>query len=222
MIKMENKNIQRNYDKEPIIIKDYNYIFWLLFQLWFIPIIIYIYVKNPGNLSEVSLYTSVFIVIPILIAPSLKVFFYARGKRTIKFLNDEIQFLHKDSIITSIKLSELEGVRKSYTDYYHKSQDLNPLQEIATIIIFPFIFLAHILLIINKYLLIQLLNKSKTKYRINSSILIFSNTSFINVFPTSEKTYLEVKDYILNKKNINIEEQDSIFRYAYFWEKINL
>ena len=37
------ENEERNYDENPIIIKDYNPIFLALYALLFVPIIIYIY-----------------------------------------------------------------------------------------------------------------------------------------------------------------------------------
>ncbi|MCT7567741.1 hypothetical protein [Aliarcobacter butzleri] len=45
-------NTTLDYDKEPIIIEDYNSLFIFLLNISLIPIIVYIYIYNPGGLDE--------------------------------------------------------------------------------------------------------------------------------------------------------------------------
>lgn len=218
---MQNENLKRDYDKNPIIIKDYNYIFWLLYQLWFIPIIVYIYIQNPGNLPEQHMSTNIFFVMPLMMIPSFRIYLKAKNKRTIKLLNDEVQFLHNNIIIESIQLSQITNIKKSYTDYYHKSQDLNPFQEIFTVIIFPFIIHAHFTLIINKFIL-KLKNKGNSSFKLFDSVIIFSDKSFINILPTTKKEYKDIEKYFFEKRKIKISKTKTFFQYSYFWEDIDL
>ena len=64
-------SIQRDYDKDPIVIEDYNYIFLFIDAIYTIPILLLIYIYNPGDVSEESLFRHVFIIVPIMMIPAV-------------------------------------------------------------------------------------------------------------------------------------------------------
>jgi len=59
----------RDYDKEPIVIEDYNPLFLALWTMSGIPLVIFIYIFNPGGTSSQSLSFNVFVIIPMLMFP---------------------------------------------------------------------------------------------------------------------------------------------------------
>jgi hypothetical protein len=101
---MENEKIERDYDKDPIIIEDYNLLFSALFTLYGVPIVIYLYIFNPGELDETSLSTNIFIVMPILMVPYIYPYFKNKSKRKIIIKNDYISFNHEEIEIEKIKI----------------------------------------------------------------------------------------------------------------------
>ena len=58
-----NPSTPRDYDKDPIVIEDYNPLFLALWTISAIPIVILIYIFNPGGTSEQSLSFNVFVII---------------------------------------------------------------------------------------------------------------------------------------------------------------
>ena len=104
-------NTTLDYDKEPIIIEDYNSLFIFLLNISLIPIIVYIYIYNPGGLDEGSLSRNIVITsffMSFFIRPYLK----SKGKRKIVLTNNDIKFKHENKILEEIKLSEITDIKK--------------------------------------------------------------------------------------------------------------
>ena len=96
------RNTILDYDNEPIIIRDYNSLFIFLLNISLIPIVMYIYIYNPGGLDEGSLFRNTIIVsffIGFFIRPYLK----SKGKRKIVLTNNDIKFKHENKILEEIK-----------------------------------------------------------------------------------------------------------------------
>ncbi len=98
---MESNAQPRDYDKDPIVIEDYNPLFLALWTISAIPIVILVYILNPGGTSEQSLSFNVFVIIPMLMFPYIYGYLKTKGKRKIILTDHEISFFHDDILIGS-------------------------------------------------------------------------------------------------------------------------
>jgi hypothetical protein len=219
-VQKSNQTKMRDYDKEPIVIEDYNYIFLFLDAVYTIPILLLIYIYNPGNVSEESLFRHVFIIIPIMMIPAMVGYKKAKGKRFIRFEDNQISYQNEEKEIEKIHINELTELKKSYTDFYHKSQELSLLGKLIAFIGFPFAILLHVELLINK-LMFHILKDGYKSYRFYDAIVIFTGNRFINILPTTIKEYNDVKKYFIEQLNVNIEHAPVYFKYAYGYENLN-
>lgn len=215
-----NPSIPRDYDKDPIVIEDYNYIFLFLDAIYTIPILLLIYIYNPGDVSEESLFRHVFIIIPIMMVPGVVGYKKAKGKRFIRFENNQISYQNEEKSIEKIQINELIELKKSYTDFYHKSQELSSIGKLITYIALPFAILLHFELLINK-LMFHILKDGYQSYRFYDAVMIFAGNRFINILPTTKKEYNDVKKYFIERLNVNIEHIPTYFKYAYGYENLN-
>ncbi|MDN5097303.1 hypothetical protein O8C85_01980 [Aliarcobacter butzleri] len=226
-------NTTLDYDKEPIIIEDYNSLFIFLLNISLIPIIVYIYIYNPGGLDEGSLSRNIVIrsfFMSFFIRPYLK----SKGKRKIVLTNNNIKFMHENKILEEIRLSEITDIKKTYIDLYHNSQVPNKLilifgyiiiilfviSQKAYYLLFLILFL-HIFLVITKYILHKMKDKNY-KYRLFDAIIVYNNDKFINILPTTNKDYQKVRNYFLDKSLGDIKNKKIYFEIAHSFERINL
>ena len=108
----------RDYDKRPIVIKDYNSIFMFI---EFLPTTIICFIASFFHSNKIILIFLVSQAFYFYIRPYL---FYGR-KRIIKMSNEKIEFLQNNEPIETINLNEKFEIYKTYDDYYHKSQNLS-------------------------------------------------------------------------------------------------
>ena len=130
------RNIILDYDKNPIKIEDYNTLFVFLISMSIIPLIIYVYIYNPGGVSEGSLYRNTFIIAPFLMMPYIRAYLKSRNKRKIILMNDSIKFMHENKTIEEIKIFEITDIKRTYSDIYHKTQVIGELSYIAFVFVF--------------------------------------------------------------------------------------
>jgi hypothetical protein len=111
----------RDYDKNPIIVKDYNYIFLLYLYLLYSPCIIYIlfFANIKGGPVFVGGIIGLYIV---TIITNAKIFLKAFNKREIVLRNNHIQFCHENKILEIINLNEITNISRVFSVLYHKSQ----------------------------------------------------------------------------------------------------
>jgi len=211
--------MKRNYDKNPIIIKDYNNIFLILFGISVIPIFLYYYIYNPGNMPEQSKFVHFFILIPLYILPDFKRVGKTIGKRYMKLTENSIIFLQDKNIIEEINIKDINRVNRTYHDYYHLSQkhNSNILGKILSIIVVP---AYQIILIINKFFFHLKMNGLRN-YKFYDSIILFSNDNFLTILPTSKKEQKDIEIYFKIKKDIILNKQDIYYNFSYKEEKIN-
>lgn len=217
---MENVEGERDYDENPIVIKDYNNIFFLLFGIYCIPVFLYFYFVNPGDLSDNSKFVHFFILIPVFILPSFKRIGKTIGKRYIKLTNDSIVFLQDTKIISEIKIKDVKKINRTYHDYYHISQvhKNSLLGKVLNIILVP---VYQIILIINKFLFHLKMHGVKN-YKLLDAIIIFSEDNFITILPTNSVEKEDLVKYFLLKKGINLKKQDSFFIFSYKEDEIKV
>jgi hypothetical protein len=212
----------RDYDKEPIVIEDYNPLFLALWTLTGIPLVILIYIFNPGGTSSQSLSFNVFIILPMLMFPYIYGYIKTKKKRKIKLLNNEIILFHNDVILETINLNDITELRKTFSDLYHKSQHPNDFGRLMSYILFPIAIYMNIALLVNR-LLFHIYKDGFKSYRLYDAIIVFADKKFINILPITQNEYNEVKKYFYTKKKVNIDRTNVFFDlFGHMPEKIDL
>lgn len=75
------ENQKRDYDKEPIIIEDYNSLFLFLLMASLIPLCIFFYIYNPFNVEKTGSFSrGLLIIVPLMIFPYIRAYYRARKK----------------------------------------------------------------------------------------------------------------------------------------------
>jgi len=212
----------RDYDKEPIVIEDYNPLFLALWTMSGIPLVIFIYIFNPGGTSSQSLSFNVFVIIPMLMFPYIYGYLKTKGKRRIKFENEEIIFFHNNIKLENIKIEEITGIRKTFSDLYHKSQYPNAFGRLMSYILLPIAIYMNISLLISK-LFFHIYKDGYKSYRFYDAIIVFAGDRFINILPSTEEEYNELEKYFYKKKQINVATTKVFYDFfGHMPESINL
>ncbi len=138
-----NPSTSRDYDKDPIVIEDYNPLFLALWTISWIPIIVYVYIFNPGGTSEQSLSFNVFVILPMMMFPYIHGYLKAKGRRKIILKNSEVKFFHDNITLEEIKIDEITDIRKTFSDLYHVSQYPNAFGRFMSYLLAPLYLLAN-------------------------------------------------------------------------------
>jgi hypothetical protein len=206
----------RDYDKNPIIIKDYNYIFLPLLFLPFIPMIFYVilYVSNTSYYG-LGLVTAIVYL-------HMCLFFRAFNKREIILSNNSIKFFHKDKILESINLDEITDINRTFSILYHKSQVVSDIGKFFQILLFPLVLATWYLPLIVIKFFFHLFRRN-SKYRFFDAIIVFSGDKLINILPVTEYEYQEVRKYFIVKKPVFDIERAKVFwnDYGHYGELIS-
>ena len=128
---------QRNYDKEPIVIKDYNSIFQIIsFCAAIFPMIIYFAIygdKNTfSNMRNYIFFVFPFFVLPILISN------FKSLKNTIKFTDEKILYFSDEEIIEEISLDKITEIKKTIDARQNKSQKMPSYAKYLLLFLFCF------------------------------------------------------------------------------------
>lgn len=206
------KNQKRDYDKEPIIIEDYNSLFLFLLMASLILISILTYFYNPFDVEKTSSFgRNALVIIPLMSFPYIRAYIRARGKRKIVLENSSIKFLHEKIVIEEIEISKISEIKRTYSDIYHKSQKINKILSVPFIFILmpliayllnifvlmiSLIIISYTLWIILKYLFHKIKDK-KYKFRLFDAVIVFDGKNFINILPITNEDYREVRNYFL-------------------------
>jgi hypothetical protein len=211
----------RDYDKNPIIIKDYNYIFFPLYILLSVlPMLVYvlIYIPKASPIGCGLAAGAVYI--------SMSTFLRAFNKRTIVLSNNSIKFFHKDKVLESINLDEITNINRTFSIMYHKSQvPSETVKKIQKILFLPWILLlwlvGYLPFIIIKFFFHFF--RKYSKCHLFDAIIVFSGDKFINILPATEYEYQEVRKYFILKKPAFDIERARVFWnfYGHYEEKIS-
>ena len=228
------KNIKRDYDKEPIIIEDYNSLFLFLLMASFLPLCILVYIYNPFNVEKTDSFArNLLIIIPLMIFPYMSSYFRAKGKRKIVLENRSIKFLHENILIEEIEVSKISEIKKTYSDIYHKSQYPNIIGKIGWFLAIPLLayFFGYLVLLMFlglylyivfiKYLFHKIKDKSY-KFRLFDSVIIYDNEKFINILPITNKDYEDVKNYFITQGLGNIQNKKIYFEIGHLNDSIEI
>ncbi len=221
-VQKSNQTKSRDYDKEPIVIEDYNPLFMALWTISWIPVIVYIYIFNPGGTSSQSLSTNVFFILPVMMFPYLYGYIKAKDKRIIKLTNSKIEFFHEKILLEEIIIDEVTEVHKTFSDLYHKSQYPSDFGRFMSYLLAPLYLIANFILLLYK-IFFHIYKDGYRSYRFYDAIIVFAGDRFINILPTTEEEYNELEKYFYRKKQINIATTKVFFDFfGHMPEKINL
>jgi len=216
-----NPSTPRDYDKESIVIEDYNPLFLVLMHVYLLPIMVWVYIFNPGNVSDGSLFRNIFIIIPLMMLPYFKRYIFARGNRKIILTNSNISFLHNNFLLESIKLEDIVTVKKTYSDLYHPSQYTGDFGKLLSYIFLPLAFYIHITLLISKFFF-HLFKDGYKSYHFYDAVIVFAGDRFINILPTTLEEYQQVQEFFRYMKIINVDDMKIYYDLSHMYEKISI
>ena len=188
----------RDYDKRPIVIKDYNSIFMFLVAMpWFISSFYFLFTHhNKAAFSFLIAQTFYFNIRPYI---------FSGRKRSVKLSNNKIEFLQADNIIESINLDEKFEIYKTFDDYYHKSQNLSNLQKKVKWISVVLLWIAYYPFFLLSKILFYFFKTKGTFYKFYDCIILFQDDKVLNILATSRFERALVKKYFLDKFKIDID-----------------
>ena len=188
----------RDYDKRPIVIKDYNSIFMFI---EFLPTTIICFIASFFHSNKIILIFLVSQAFYFYIRPYL---FYGR-KRIIKMSNEKIEFLQNNEPIETINLNEKFEIYKTYDDYYHKSQNLSDFQKKVKWISILLLWIGHYPFFLLSKILFYFFKTKGTFYKFYDCIIIFQDDKVLNILATLRYERALVKKYFLDKFKIDID-----------------
>lgn len=217
-VQKNNQTKMRDYDKEPIIIDDYNYIFGGMYLIVGAVVVLYFYFINPfGAHNEVSRNYFFIHAVFVVIVPGLVYYFQIKkAKRKIILTSDKIIFKEEEDVIESIEVNNIKSIQRTFNDYYMKNQKAKELESLFILFFLP---LNLPIQLINKFLF-HLFKDGFQSYKLFDSIIIFDNEeSFINILPTTNKEYKEIETYILNKNCVDLKNSKLFFKFNYDYKE---
>ena len=188
----------RDYDKRPIVIKDYNSIFMFLVAMpWLLSSFYFLFTHhNKAAFSFLIAQTFYFNIRPYI---------FSGRKRSVKLSNNKIEFLQADNIIESINLDEKFEIYKTFDDYYHKSQNLSDFQKKVKWISVVLLWIAYYPFFLLSKILFYFFKTKGTFYKFYDCIIIFQGDKVLNILATSRYERALVKRYFLDKFKIDID-----------------
>lgn len=227
-----NPSTPRDYDKDPIVIEDYNPLFmWLSFIYILFPLLILLWIVSFLYFSDKSFdFSKLLIFIPIASWPAYSQYKNTKGKRKVFLSNSKISYKHNDQLITEIFLDKSPKLYRSFQNFYHKSQGRLKIWHFALFfligvlitksftlntLIFLFAFgFAFLSLQIIK-LIIQ-----TGKYRFYHALIVIVEDEIISIPLLKKDDYIAVEEYF-SIRNISVDSLPKFHKFIYGYENIN-
>ena len=205
----------RDYDKRPIVIKDYNSIFMFLVAMpWLLSSFYFLFTHhNKAAFSFLIAQTFYFNIRPYI---------FSGRKRSVKLSNNKIEFLQADNIIESINLDEKFEIYKTFDGYYHKSQNLSDFQKKVKWISVVLLWIAYYPFFLLSKILFYFFKTKGTFYKFYDCIIIFQGDKVLNILATSRYERTLVKKYFLDKFKIDIDVLQVCKKTDHGLEKIEI
>jgi len=211
---MKTVNQLRNYDKEPIIIEDYNPQIAFLSFIYVIAPIILIFAYFDGHHARYAF--SLF----FFGALAYRVYKRTKNIRKIVLTNTDICYFHDNQLIEKIPIEKITNIQKSFQDYYSSKQELSDLGQFIVLMFFPLVIIVNTVLVITKFIF-QVQKKGLKGYRFFDSIIIKSNETVINIMPITCKKFEEVEKYIDRLNGYRCKNLGIFYKFSYGYENIN-
>ena len=205
----------RDYDKRPIVIKDYNSIFMFLVAMpWLISSFYFLFTHhNKAAFSFLIAQTFYFNIRPYI---------FSGRKRSVKLSNNKIEFLQADNIIESINLDEKFEIYKTFDDYYHKSQKYKGIQEKLRKWLLPIALISVLQIFKFVKWLFYLVKTKGSYYKSDDAVIIFQEDKVLNILATSRFERALIKKYFLDKFKIDIDELEFYKELGHNYESIKI
>lgn len=216
-LKNSKKSNPIDYDKNPITIKDFNTIFdFIICSLIYIIGSALLLFWNPGNTGQLSINAQVFVILPMMLFPSIMPYIKYGNKRFIILENDNIKFMQKDKIIEMINLNSKFELYKTFENYYHKSQEPKTLDRAFGWLFRP---IDICFLVVSKFFYHIVKGGS---YRLFDSVIIFQDDKIINILINSNEEYEKIRTFFMSKFDIDINSAEKyISKIPYSDENID-
>lgn len=211
----------RDYDKEPIVLDDYNASFaWYVFKYTGIPLlffVIFVYPLITGNEIKSS-----FISLFIITLPMINMYNQAK-KRKIILSQNKIEYVDSEDKLSIIDLNIPNTFKKSFQNYYYKKQNLHFFYFVFIFFFIGFLMKSLVygtLLIMGAILTTFVLN-TITKYILSdrgpllfSSVLVQQGEDVIAIPLFKKKEQEEVWKYLI-LRGVNIQTLPVFFKPFY-------
>jgi len=214
-----NPSTPRDYDKESIVIEDYNPLFKILMilvaSIWFIDI----FIDPLKHMSHSQVFWSSHFFGFVFI-PAIGFYFYFRkAKRKIILENNLLVYRENTEDLEVIALEEINDIRRTFNDYYRKEQNMDQDHTIRIFLGRLVSPIEYLILLFNK-VLFHLIKNRLSAYKVFDAILISTlDGRVINILPTTKVEYETVRTYFLEKKSVDIMKVNTLIKFDYIEEE---
>ncbi|MBP1680713.1 MAG: hypothetical protein H6Q35_1052 [Proteobacteria bacterium] len=223
----------RDYDKEPIIIEDYNPLFmWLSFIYVLFPLLTLFFIVAILYFPNKSFdFSKLLIFILIASWPAYNQYKNTKGKRKIFLNKNKISYQHDNQLITEIYFDKSPSFFRSFQNFYHKSQSRLKIWHLALIFLMGILITQSLILNIFiflfafwfAFLALQIIKLviHIGEYRFYHALLVILDNEVISIPLLKQDVYTEVEEYF-SKHNIHIGSLPKFHKFIYGYENIDI
>lgn len=214
--KKENLSTKRDYDKSPVIIEDFNPLFKILMvfvaAIWFFGTYVLSYGEHH---SSSSMYWFAHFWGYTFIPMVGFYFYFKKSNRKVILTNNTLTYTEDNGILEIIHLNEITDMKQTFNDYYLKEQNVNPEHTIRIFLGRLISPIEYLILILNKFFF-HLVKNRLSSYKLFDAILVMTQDGrIINILPTNTEDYESIKEYFLNKIDIDISNIPKLIKFDY-------
>ncbi|MDD4950738.1 hypothetical protein [Sulfuricurvum sp.] len=191
-----NPSTPRDYDKDPIVIEDYNPKIHMPFI--FIVGAVFLYLELFFHKKDSFAFWA------LIFFPAVTFYFVLRkAKRVVELKTDTFVYRDDTEVLESIHINEISSIERTFNDFYRKKQKMDPDWTIR-IWLSKLLSPLLIVLIIEKFIF-HLFKNRLSAYKLFDAILISTQDGrVINILPNDNDEYEMVKEYFLEKCSVDI------------------
>lgn len=209
----------RDYDKDPIVIEDYNPLFKVLMilvaSIWFVDI----FIEPLKHMSHSQVFWSSHFFGFVFI-PAIGFYFYFRkAKRKVILENNVLIYRENNEDLEMITLDDINDIRRTFNDYYRKEQNMNQDHTIRIFLGRLISPIEYLILLFNK-VLFHLIKNGLSAYKVFDAVLISTlDGRVVNILPTTKDEYESIRSYFLEKKSVDITNAKTLIKFDYIEEE---
>ena len=218
-INTENK---RDYDKNPIVIEDYNpkIMYEYINKIFLLGLLVIII--NPFNILWTNMIGG-FIGLLIIYYPIYKRYKNLK-KRLIILKEENIHVYYKNKKLYKLTIKDINLIEKTYQSFYTKEQSIQKFNGfkklfayILNIVLLPLKILDLLKIIFKKVFLIKNF-KTAINSEIFDSLLLVTDDEIINILIPTNEIYDELNEYVKEKFFKDIKQLKKNFMFFYIDE----
>lgn len=210
-----NHSTPRDYDKDPIVIEDYNPLFKILMVLdvsiWFFGT----YFSSSTEHSTHAMYWLAHFAGYSFIPAVVFYFYFRKSRRKVLLKNNVLMYQEDTKVLEMITFDEIHDIRRTFNDYYRKEQNINPDYTIRIFLGRLISPIEYLILLVNK-VLFHMVKNGLSAYKLFDAILIMTaDGRVINILPTNNDEYKSVRNYFLEKKSVDVVNVNTVIKFNY-------